>query len=173
MPKVALSGLRIRGAYLGKRKIRKNICVPIQRFWIDAIEIVFGIKEKISEHHVSELFDGACELRVAVIFFVQSIQIRDHARVCFPTLFLSLNYSFAQLAYGRSCFIRLAECDIECGYLRSILAERVEHVCKVRARKRPAAQNFLRPLIDVHDDDARIGMFITVRPQSESEIEGV
>jgi hypothetical protein len=47
------------------------------------------------------------------------------------------------------------------------------HFRKVRARKWPSAKNFLGALVNVHDDDARVGVFVVVRADTETKIKGI
>ncbi len=170
---IALAGLRICRAHLRKREIGEDIGVAVERLVIDALQVVFGVQEEISEDHVSKSLDGPRELFVSIIFFRQAIKIRDHARICAATLLLPLDDGLPQFADRRSGFIGLAEGDIEGRDFRAVLAQRVQHVREMRAREWPASQNFLRALVDVHDDDARIGMLVSVRPEAKSQIERV
>ncbi len=91
------AGLRICRANLRKWKIGEDVGVAIERLVIHALQIGFGIKKKISEHHISKSLNRARELFVAIVFLRQAIQIRDHARIGAPALFLALRSRFCAI----------------------------------------------------------------------------
>ena len=78
-----------------------------------------------------------------------------------------------QLQNWSAGLVRFAEGDVESHHRRAIVVQRVEHAREFGARKRPAAQHFLRALVDVHDDDARIGMRIGCRPVAKAGVQRV
>ncbi len=173
MRKIALPGLRVGRAQLRKRKIGQDIGVAVERLVVDALQIVLRIEKEISEDNVSESLDGARELFVAVIFLREFVEIGQHARIGPPALLFALHHSAAQFTNGRGRLVRFAECNVEGRDFRAVLAQRVQHLREIRARKRPAAQNFLRALVDVHNHDARIGILVGVRPKPEAQIERI
>ncbi len=69
MLQIALPGLRICRAHLREGEIGEDVGVAVQRFVIDALQIVFGIEKEIPEYDVSKPLDGPRKLFVAVIFF--------------------------------------------------------------------------------------------------------
>ncbi len=170
---VALAGLRIGRAHLGKREIGEDVRVALQCLVVNALQVVFRVQEKIPQDHVAEALDGPRKLLVPVIFLAQPVEIGHHARVRLHALLLALQHGLSQLADGRRRFIRLAEGDVEGRDLRTVLAQRIERLREIRARKWPAPQDLLRALVDIHDDDARVGMRVALRPQAKSQIQRV
>src|SRR5580693_7017856 len=88
-------------------------------------------------------------------------------------MLLPLDDGFPQLANRRRGLIRLAEGDVKGRDFRAVFPQSIQHLSEVRARERPPSQNLLRALVDVHDNDARIGMLVPVGPESESQVERI
>src|SRR5258706_7541928 len=173
MGQITLAGLRIRRANLRKRKIGENVGVPVERLSVYALEVRLGVEEKISEDHISKSLNRARKLFIAVVLFRQAIKIRHLARIHSAALFLALHRVASQLADGSGRFVGLAECDVEGRDFCAVFAQRVQHFRKVRTRKGPPAKNFLRTLVDIHDDNARVRMLVAFRADAEAEIKRI
>src|SRR6267154_1456140 len=173
MRKVALAGLRISRAHLREWKICEDICVAVERLIIDAFQVILGIEKEISEDYISKPLDRASKLFVTVIFFRETIEIGKDARICLRAVLPAFHHGFSQFAYGRGRLVGFAEGNVEGCDFRSILAQGVEHLREMCAREGPPAEDFLRALVNVHDNDPRVGALVAFRPDSKTQIEGV
>src|SRR5487761_1064182 len=119
----------------------------------NALQVGRGVQEIIAEDDASEALDRLGKLLIIVVVFLE-VDHRGKQRwvdglACFfPRGEFRLK--FAQRLEG---FVGLAESDVESDNACAVLAKIIEHAREILARKRPAAENFLRALIDIDDDD--------------------
>ncbi len=56
---------------------------------------------------------------------------------------------------------------------RAVFTQHIEQASEVGAQERPATQDFLGPLVDIHDDDAGVGVCVLARAIAEARVERV
>src|SRR6266481_3646360 len=160
---------------LRKCEKTKLVCVLIQGGAVDAPYIRVRVQEKIAQDDRSEPPDSFSELFVGVRRHRELLHLRGDPGIYWHARFFSLLQLGPKHAQRSRVAIqfRLAESDIKPGDFGAIVVKGIQHFCEIGAGKRPAAEHLLGVLIDIHDDDARIGPRGSPRPVTKARVESI
>jgi hypothetical protein len=131
--------------------------VGVEDGGVDVAQVGFGVEKIVTQDNGAESFDGGGKLLVGIGRSREALKFGGEAAVDSRDAFFSVLQSFLKGLDGGGADLGFAEGDVEARDGGAVAAQDVQEVGEIRPRERPVPQDFLRVLIDVHDDDGRIG----------------
>jgi len=139
-------------------KKRNLIGVSVQRGGFHPPQVGLRKEEVIAEYDGAKTLNRNCKLFIRIEGGSEPLDFGG--KFCidgFSRLSARLQLR-PECANGSGGLVRLAEGDVEADHFGTAVAQYVQHFGEVCPRKGPAAQDFLRELVDIDNYDVRIWM---------------
>ncbi len=149
------------------------IRVGLQCFVGNTFKVRACKKKIIPQDYGAKALDRRCKLRVRIVFRGELPHFGAQLWIDRLPCLLPLIELLGQSPNWSRGLIRLAKGDVEGRYFGSVFMQNVQQLCKIRPRKRPAPENFLRFLIDIHDNDGGIIRREALGPVAKARIQSV
>src|SRR6267142_1976472 len=158
---------------LGEGKKAQLFGVRIQSFQVHVVEIGFGVEEVVAENDRAKFANAISEVLVRIVRGREFLYFFDEFWINWFSTFLACLKFTPKSADWRGALVRFAKRNVEGRDLRVIFMQDVKQLCEVGARERPLAEDFLRVLVNIHDNDVWINRSCILRAIAEARIERI